>query len=386
MTSSGVGSWKIARLADLTTLISSGSTPKGGAEVYLDEGPVMLIRSQNVRMNQLSLDDVAYITAEMDASMARARVHYGDVLLNITGASIGRVASFDLIDVKANVNQHVCVIRPRPDLLSYKYLSHLIATAEFQAEIDRLQHGGTRQALTFGQIAEFEIPHPPLSEQRRIADVLDRAEALRAKRRAALAELATLSSAIFHQICGDPASNPRRWPTVRLSELVRTDDSINYGVVQPGDDLDEGVPLIRVGDLHDGQIRSSGLKRISPSIESNYKRSRLCGDEILLSCVGSIGMVALADESLKGFNIARAVTRIRLSDEVNRVYVAKYLESAFVQNYFTRELRTVSQPTLNIKQIAETEVRLPPYEVQQAFARRIAVVEKLKETCQFLIS
>jgi type I restriction enzyme S subunit len=104
-------------LGDLTTLISSGSTPKGGSEVYVRQGPVMLIRSQNVRMNALVLDDVAYVTDEIDAQMVRSRVKCGDVLLNITGASIGRVATFDLEHVEANVNQHVCIIRPRPDAL-----------------------------------------------------------------------------------------------------------------------------------------------------------------------------------------------------------------------------------------------------------------------------
>jgi type I restriction enzyme S subunit len=239
----------------------------------------------------------------------------------------------------------------------------------------------TLPIVSKSRFAELTIPVPPLAEQRRIADVLDQTEALRAKRRAALAQLDSLPQSLFLDLFGDPATNPRGFPKKPLASLVRDDDTINYGVVQPGDDLDEGVPLVRVGDLIGGKVRHSDLKRIAPSIEAAYKRSRLRGNEILVSCVGSVGVIALADESVKGFNIARAVARIPLAETTSRLFMAAYLSTDFVQRYFTNELRTVSQPTLNIKQLAETTVVLPPIELQRDFARRVGVVEKL-ETAQ----
>ena len=78
-----------ARLGEVTSHISSGSTPRGGQSVYLDDGPVMLVRSQNVHMNRLVLDDVAFISDEINSQMKRSVVQRNDVLLNITGASIG---------------------------------------------------------------------------------------------------------------------------------------------------------------------------------------------------------------------------------------------------------------------------------------------------------
>ncbi|MGH9852369.1 MAG: restriction endonuclease subunit S, partial [Blastocatellia bacterium] len=232
--------------------------------------------------------------------------------------------------------------------------------------------------ISQGIIKDLVLALPPLTEQRRIAEVLDRAEALRAKRRAALAQLDSLSQSLFLDLFGDPATNSKGFPKKALNSLVRGDDTINYGVVQPGNDLDEGVPLVRVGDLIDGKVKHADLKRIAPSIEATYKRSRLRGDEILVSCVGSIGVVALADESVKGFNIARAVARIPLAETTSRIFMAAYLKTDFVQRYFTNELRTVSQPTLNIKQLSETLVVLPPIELQREFARRVLAVEKLK--------
>lgn len=239
-------------------------------------------------------------------------------------------------------------------------------------------HGGVGlQHVTRGMVEGLEIPIPPLPEQRRIAEILDRAEALRSKRLAAITQLHSLTQSLFLNLFGDPATNPKKFSEVPLASLIREDDAINYGVVQPGEDLEEGIPLIRIGDLIEGGVQHSNLKRIAPSIEIAYKRSRLRGDEILVSCVGSIGVVAVADESVKGFNIARAVARIPLSETTNRLFMAAYLGTDFVQRYFASELRTVSQPTLNIKQLSETTVVLPPIELQHEFARRVQTTEKL---------
>lgn len=137
-------------------------------------------------------------------------------------------------------------------------------------------------SIRLGDIENMKVLAPADSnERRRIAEILDKADGLRAMRRAALAQFDTLTQSIFLDMFGDPATNPKRFPTKPLASLVRDDDTINYGVVQPGDDLDEGIPLVRVGDLVEGKVRHSDLKRIAPSIEATYKRSRLRGDELV---------------------------------------------------------------------------------------------------------
>ena len=234
--------------------------------------------------------------------------------------------------------------------------------------------------ITREMLLGLSLAVPPLTEQRRIAAILDQAETLRTQRRTALALRDILTQSLFLDMFGDPVANPKGWLFTRLDQLVRHDDSINYGVVQPGDAFDEGVPLVRVGDVVDGNFDPAALKRIDATIEQGYKRSRLRGDEILVTCVGSIGVVALVEPSMKGFNIARAVSRIPVSEQVNRVFLASYLRTDFVQRYFTSELRTVSQPTLNIKQICETRVIQPPLDLQQTFATRIAAIDALKAT------
>ena len=167
------------------------------------------------------------------------------------------------------------------------------------------------------------------------------------------------------------------WTEVALSDVVAPGDRINYGVVQPGEEDRNGTPLIRVGDLRNGVVDRSQLRRISSEVESGYSRSRISGNEVLVSCVGSIGEVAIIGPQDVGSNVARAVARVPVRVDVERSYVAAVLRSARVQSYFHSELRTVSQPTLNIKQLALTRISLPPREIQDKFRRVSASLETL---------
>ncbi len=271
------------------------------------------------------------------------------------------------------------VVRVKSGAADARYLLHFLRQGWIRVEGERRMTGsGGQRRVPASFLEEMSVPLPSLPEQRRIAEILDRAETLRAQRKAALAQLDALAESIFLDMFGDPVTNPRCFETVPLASLVREDDSINYGVVQPGDDVNDGVPLIRVGDLGDGRVSHRKLKRIATSVEAKYTRSRLRGDEILVSCVGTVGVVAVADPSVRGFNIARAVARIPLCDFVDRAFVVEFMKSARVQRYFVNELRTVSQPTLNIKQLSETIVLLPPLEMQRAFAQRIATLDALR--------
>lgn len=163
--------WGVHPLKVLTNKIGSGKTPLGGAEIYLEDG-VMLLRSQNVYANGLKLDDVVFIDECTDKQMNNSRVFQHDVLLNITGGSIGRVGYYNLL-YSANVNQHVCIIRTKNELLLPKYLYYFLNSNSGQEYIDFNQYGGNREALNFQQIANFMIPVPSIEEQWEIVSVLD---------------------------------------------------------------------------------------------------------------------------------------------------------------------------------------------------------------------
>jgi type I restriction enzyme S subunit len=175
------------RVKNLVTKIGSGKTPSGGSEAYVSQG-VALLRSMNVRNGFFDLSDVAYIDADTDLAMASTRLRAGDVLLTITGGSIGRSAVVPQDIGPANVNQHVCILRPKSGVPS-PLLSAALLTPAVQGQISAVQVGGNRDGLTFEQVGELLLPWP--------ASDLARAEA---RVEVALASSARIHAAVASQI------------------------------------------------------------------------------------------------------------------------------------------------------------------------------------------
>lgn len=159
------------KLSTLTTKIGSGSTPRGGRASYPDSG-IPFIRSMNVRMRKFQWDGIAFIHETTHETMSGTKVKPNDVLFNITGASIGRVACAPPNLVEANVNQHVSIIRPIKSLNPI-YLMYWLSQPLVQDMINQMQKGATRQGLTKTQIESFEVPVPSLREQIRVVAYLD---------------------------------------------------------------------------------------------------------------------------------------------------------------------------------------------------------------------
>ena len=144
------GEWKMCTIGELITKVGSGVTPRGGEAVYKTEGHPF-VRSQNVGLGNLLLDDIAFIDEETHLRQKNTELQFNDVLLNITGASIGRSALVDKQIVGGNVNQHVCIIRTKENLVPSFICSFLLSNYG-QRQIDSFQAGGNRQGLNFEQI------------------------------------------------------------------------------------------------------------------------------------------------------------------------------------------------------------------------------------------
>ena len=160
--------WGSVKLGLLAAKFGSGITPRGGATVYQEAG-VPFLRSQNIHFDGLRLDGVARITPDLHEELSSSHVQPGDVLLNITGASIGRVCTVPADFGEGNVNQHVCIIRPKPDTITNTYLSAYLSTPMMQNEIQVEQSGASREGLTLQSIKDFRITVPPIFEQQSIS-------------------------------------------------------------------------------------------------------------------------------------------------------------------------------------------------------------------------
>ena len=163
--------WSSVKLKYISTKVGSGITPRGGSEIYQQSG-VPLLRSQNIHFTGLRLGDVAYIPKDIHESMSGTKVKAGDVLLNITGASIGRCYYVDEHLGEANVNQHVCIIRPDEKVLC-RYLNYVLASEVGQTQVFNCQIGTSREGLNFEQLKNFHICLPNELDQSAIIAYLD---------------------------------------------------------------------------------------------------------------------------------------------------------------------------------------------------------------------
>lgn len=157
--------WEVKRVKHVSTKVGSGITPTGGALSYVEEG-VPFLRSQNILFGRIDFETAARISHKVHLQMQNSQVKNGDVLLNITGGSIGRCHFVDTYD-ELNVNQHVCIIRPAQNILT-PFLNALLASEVGQKQIWFFQQGGGREGLNFEAIKGFLVPLPPTDEQRMI--------------------------------------------------------------------------------------------------------------------------------------------------------------------------------------------------------------------------
>lgn len=231
--------WPMRPLGDVTRKIGSGATPRGGSSVYVGEG-ALLIRSQNVLDNRLSLDGVARISDEASRALAGVAVETGDVLVNITGDSIARVAQVKRDIGEARVNQHVAIVRPN-GLVQAGFLQKYLASPEAKARLLSLSQGGaTRKALTKAQLGQFLVPVPPLPEQQAIAEVLGALDdKIEANRR--VAEVADEARRASYQSMLDGLERP-------LSSLA---EFVN-GRAYTKDASGTGRVVIRIAELNSG--------------------------------------------------------------------------------------------------------------------------------------
>ncbi len=221
------GEWERSKLGYLTTKVGSGSTPRGGNSVYIERGHCF-VRSQNVGMGVLLLDDIAHIDDNTHKKQIATEIKENDVLLNITGASIGRTAVATYLIAGGNVNQHVCIIRTN-DLLNHNYLCNYIQTKKIQNYIYSLQTGGSREGLNFEQVRSFPICYPSEIEQIKISHLISLLDRRIAIQSGLIEDLKNIKKYLMEQLfCQPKEKSPRlrlggmsgEWKRVRLCDVV----------------------------------------------------------------------------------------------------------------------------------------------------------------------
>jgi len=179
------------------------------------------------------------------------------------------------------------------------------------------------------------------------------------------------------------------FPSVELAQLIDPDRSISYGIVQPGSPCADGVPIIRVSDVRNGQISTTKPLRVLNDIEAQYSRTRLRGGELLITIVGTVGETAIVPQSLAGWNVARAIAVLPVRSDVGGYWVQLALQSPLVRSRIDSRLNTTVQATLNLGDVAKLPILLPPKPEREriealvgALDRKIELNQRMNETLE----
>ena len=294
-----------------------------------------------------------------------------DVIIAWDGANAG-TSSFGLSGV---IGSTLAILRPKHKNIFTAYLGHFVRVKQ-QCLRERCK-GATVPHIDGRVLEELDIPLPPLPLQKRIAEVLDKADELRAKHRTALDKLDTLTQSIFLEMFGDPVTNPKEVKVVRLSEITTR---ITDGIHQKPNYTETGVPFISVKDITTGILKFGDCKFIS--LEDHQKFTKRCKAErsdILYTKVGATyGRPALVDTD-REFSLYVSVCLIKPQKNlVDPFFLNAALGTAAIKNQADQRIKGIGVPDLHLDQIQNFLIPLPSIDEQRDFSRRIAAVEKLK--------
>lgn len=274
----------------------------------------------------------------------------------------------------ALLNQHIFRVLPDENLVDKTYLRHALSGALLAMQ--KHLHGATMQHVNRGEFLATPVFLPPLPEQRRIAAILDQADTLRTQRRAALAQLDSLTQSLFLDMFGDPEVNEKRLPVCSLSSLC---NRVTDGTHQSPRWETSGVPFLFISNIVKGQITFETHKYISSETYSELtKRCPIEVGDILYTTVGSYGNAAVVATNER-FAFQRHIAHIKPdANKVDPLFLAAMIQSVGVRRQVDKVAKGVAQKTVNLADLKSLQVFAPPLPLQQTFATRVQAIEALK--------
>ena len=262
--------------------------------------------------------------------------------------------------------------------MDHNWLKFLINSNDFRNKINRYITGTTRQRISRGNLEKLSFHLPQISFQLHIANVLTQAENLIRQRKASIRLLDEYLKSTFLEMFGDPIINEKGWLVKPLNELVSSDCPVTYGIVQPGNEYPNGIPVVRPVDLNQTFITRKGLKLIDPKISEQFKRTTLRGGELLMCVRGTTGVISIAANELAGCNVTRGISPIWFSQNYNNLFAFHLLQTQAIRNRIKELTYGTTLKQINLSDLRKIKLLSPPIELQTKFSKIVEKTESLK--------
>jgi type I restriction enzyme S subunit len=367
-------------LQELLDLSDSGIW--GGEDA---ENGVSVLRSTNFKANG-TLDYTKLTFRVIEERKRAAKIlQEGDILLEKSGGGpqqpVGRVCLYRGHSLQHSFGNFIARLRPKPIILS-EFLFYFLWQFHATGKTSHYQKQTTGiRNLEFKRFLTIDVPVPPLPEQRRIVDLLSRAEGIVRLRREAEKKAAELIPALFLDLFGDPATNPKGWPAPTLGELLL--DGPQNGLYKHASHYGDGTPILRIDAFYDGQVRDlKSLKRVALTPDE-CTRFRLRPRDLVINRVNSpeyLGkstiIPSLDEETVFESNM------MRLSVEEARVlpeYVIEHLQTSYAKAHFLSKAKhAINQSSINQQDVKSLRVTMPPLLMQHDFVDKVGQVRSIQ--------
>ena len=369
-------------MTSLTTLklgqcctIVSGATPKTSVDEYWDGDICWTTPKDLSNLETHYLEDTPRKITKLGlASCGASMLPSGSVLFS-SRAPIGHVA---INAVPMATNQGFKSFIPKVGVLDAKFLFHwLRKNKEF---LESLGNGATFKEVSKATVARIEIALPNIVYQRRIAAILDQADALRAKRRKSLAQLDSLTQSIFIEMFGDPVSNSKNWSVKSLSECAERIQIGPFGTqLHEEDYIDGGIPLINPTHLRGGVISPDSSLTVSPEKYTELSNYYLLPGDLIMGRRGEMGRCAVITNREEGWLCGTGSLFVRpKTDVLSPTYLGLVISSPSMRRFLENVAQGVTMANLNKTIIGGLPIAVPPMAMQQAFVSRLDATQAIK--------
>jgi type I restriction enzyme S subunit len=375
----------LARVGDLAQQIRGVTYSKSEAASAPAPGFLPVLRAGNITEHGLTFTDLVYVPEARVNARQRIRRH--DVLIAASSGSLDVVgkAGRAQADFDGGFGAFCKVLRPS-ERVDPGYFAHFFKTMDYRRTISSLAAGANINNLRSQHLDDLQIPLPPLVDQRRIAEILDEADALRAKRRQALVHLNDLTQSIFLDMFGDPSTaRGHDWELATIGAVADIQGGLTVNSARKRNPIE--VPYLRVANVHRGRLELAEIKTLRAT-EREIDRTRLqLGDLLVVEGHGNadeIGRGALWDGSIDGCVHQNHLIRVRFDQRfVLPVYGSGVINSQGGRRHLLRAGKTTSGlNTISVSDVRSTPIATPPVRLQETFAHRFDGIRSLQASQQ----
>jgi type I restriction enzyme S subunit len=358
-----VSGWKTMPLGELVESVKSWNPLRANPDNVFD-----YIDLSAVDQATKAIIGAREITCGNAPSRARQLVATGDILVSTVRPNLNGTARVNAEFDGATASTGFCVLRPRSNFLDSSYLFHWVKSPQFVADMVSKATGASYPAVSDRIILESTIAVPSLPEQRRIASILDQADALRAKRREALAQLDSLTQSIFMEMFGDTVINPKRFPMMSISEITDKGRGLQ---LQP----DTSVWNLNLDQIESntGRIHEKVICRLEQLGSSTFPFK--AGTVLYSKLRPYLNKVVIADED--GYATTELVPIRCKQDIVKPIFLATFLRSKRFLDFANLTVAGAKMPRMVMDSFWSYTLPLPDLALQNEFERKFKAVEKL---------